>query len=331
MHLPLSLATIDVGAVAGGSARRDNTADEEASMIVIAGADGFVGRHIVARLTPNGEPFRALVRNAERARKVLPAGTQIVEGDTTQPATLGPALEGADTVIHCAFVVANRKERPGSGYREVNVGGTRNLVAAAQAAGVRRICVMGGLGTAPSPHDAYLQGRYEADEAVKQSGLGWSIIGPSVQFGPGSAFFSGLADLIRSPLPVVPMIGDGRVRFQPIWVEDVVTCMLKMVREPDTYNGRSIDVGGPEIFTYQQILQLLMRTLRKRKLLVPGPKPLARIGIGIMEAVLPNPPATRAAIGLFDFDNVAGLDSVERNFGFAPLSLRAYLADHGVE
>ncbi|HEU5438964.1 MAG TPA: NAD(P)H-binding protein [Ktedonobacterales bacterium] len=300
-------------------------------MIVITGADGFVGRHIVARLTPDGEPFRALVRNVERARRVLPAGTQIVEGDTTRPTTLGPALEGADTVIHCAFLVANRKERPGATYREVNLGGTKNLVAAAQAAGVGRICVMGGLGTVPSPHDAYVQGRYEANEAVKQSGLGWAIIGPSVQFGPHSAFFSGLAGLIRSPLPVVPMIGDGSLRFQPIWVEDVVTCMLKMVREPDAYNGREIDIGGPEILTYRQILALLMRTLHKRKLLVPGPKPLARLGAGIMEAVLPNPPVTRAATGLFDVDNVAGLDSVERNFGFAPLSLRAYLADHGVE
>lgn len=328
VHSLLSLATIGVDAAAGGAT---TAADEEASMIVITGADGFVGRHIVARLTPDGEPFRALVRNVERARKVLPAGTQIVQGDTTQPSTLGPALEGADTVIHCAFLVANRKQPRGATYREVNLGGTKHLVAAAQAAGVRRICVMGGLGTVPSPHDAYLQGRYEADEAVKQSGLGWAIIGPSVQFGSHSPFFSGLADLIRSPLPVVPMIGDGSVRFQPIWVEDVVTCMLKMVREPDTYNGRVIDVGGPEIFTYRQILDLLMRTLRKRKLLVPGPKPLARLGAGIMEALLPNPPVTRAATGLFDFDNVAGLDSVERNFGFAPLSLRSYLADHGVE
>jgi NADH dehydrogenase len=190
---------------------------------------------------------------------------------------------------------------------------------------------MGGLGTVPSPHDAYLQERYEADEAVRQSGLGWSILGPSVQFGPNSPFISGLAGLIRSPLPVVPMIGDGKVRFQPIWVEDVVTCILKMVREPETYNGRSIDVGGPETFTYAQLLDLLMQTLHKRKVKVPGPKPLARLGAGLMEAVLPNPPVTRAATGLFDFDNVAGLDSVERNFSFAPVSLRAYLADHGVE
>ena len=300
-------------------------------MIVVTGADGFVGRHMVKRLVDEGIPVRALARNVARASEVLPQGVEITAGDTTKPATLSPALQGAETIIHCAFLVANKKQKAGSTYRETNVQGTKNLVAAAKAAGVTRICVMGGLGTVPSTRDAYLQGRYEADEAVKNSGLGWSILGPSVQFGAGSAFFSGLADLIRSPLPVVPMIGNGRVRFQPIWVEDVTSCMLKMARESEQYNGKAIDVGGPEVYTYAQILDMLMRAMGKRKLKVAGPKPLARLGAGVMEAVLPNPPVTRAATGLFDFDNVtSALDSVERNFGFQPMSLRTYLDEHGV-
>jgi uncharacterized protein YbjT (DUF2867 family) len=300
-------------------------------MIVVTGADGFVGRHIMQRLADEGSAARALVRNVTRASEVLPKGVEIVMGDTTKPDTLGPALQGAETVIHCAFLVANRKETPGSTYRETNVQGTKNLVAAAQRAGVARICVMGGLGTVPSQRDAYLQGRYEADQAVKNSGLGWSILGPSVQFGFHSAFFKGLADLIRGPLPVVPMIGNGKVRFQPIWVEDVTTCMLTMAREPERYNGQTIEVGGPEIFTYAQILDLLMRALDKHKIKVPGPKPFARIGAGLMEAVLPNPPITRAAMGLFNYDNVTALDSVERNFGFRPLSLRTYLEEYPVD
>lgn len=299
-------------------------------MIVVTGADGFVGRHIVKRLVDEGTPTRALARNVARASEVLPQGVEIVAGDTTKAATLGPALQDAETIIHCAFLVANRKQTAGSTYRETNVQGTTNLVSAAQRAGVARICVMGGLGTVPKPGDAYLQGRYEADQAVKNSGLGWSILGPSVQFGSGSPFFTGLADLIRSPLPAVPMIGNGRVRFQPIWVEDVTTCMLKMVREPEQYNGKAIDVGGPEIYTYAQILDMLMRAMGKRKPKVPGPTPLARLGAGIMEVVLPNPPVTRAATGLFDFDNVTALDAVERNFGFQPMSLRTYLDQHGV-
>jgi len=239
-------------------------------------------------------------------------------------------MAGVDAVVHGAFIVAIRKEGPGVNYYQSNVVGTRNLVEAARSAGVHRICVLGGLGTRPSSTDHYLQGRYEADETVKNSGLAWSIIGPSVQFGDGASFIAGLANLIRQA-PVVPMIGNGQRRFQPIWVEDVVTCVVKMIREPGRYDGRYIEVGGPTIYTYAQILDLLMRRMGKQKPKVPGPVPLARVGAGLMELVLKQPPITRAAVGLFDFDNVTALDSVSRNFDFVPQALDAYLTTHGVE
>jgi NADH dehydrogenase len=301
-------------------------------MLLVTGADGFVGRHLVARLVGEGTPSRALVRNLARARGVLPpAGVELVEGDTTNPGTLPPALAGVDTVIHCAFITANRKQRPDVNYYQTNVLGTRHLVAAAKDASVARIVVMGGLGTRPDKPGSYMQGRYEADQAVKRSGLAHSILGASVQFGKGSAFINGLADLIRSPAPFVPMIGSGKVRFQPIWVEDVVTCLLKMARETERYDGRTIEVGGPEILTYAQILDLLMATLGKRKRKLPGPRPLAALGAAAMQLVLRKPPITVAALGLFDFDNVATTDVVPREFGFTPTSLRDHLARYGVE
>lgn len=298
-------------------------------MILVTGASGFVGSHVMARLASEGEQPRGLVRNIEQARRRLPAGVALVAGDTTRPATLEAAVADVDTIIHCAFVTADRKQGPGVNYYATNVEGTANLVAAAKRAGVKRIVVGGGLGTKPASPGSYMEGRFLADEEVRKSGLGWSILGPSIQFGSGSAFFMGLAGLIRQA-PVVPMIGDGKRTFQPIWVEDVATCLLKMAREPERYDSRTIDVGGPEVYTYAQILDMLMETMGKRKIKVPGPMPLAALGAAVMEALLPKPPITRAAISLFSFDNVTTLDSVERNFGFAPLSLRTYLADHGV-
>jgi NADH dehydrogenase len=113
-------------------------------------------------------------------------------------------------------------------------------------------------------------------------------------------------------------------------VEDVTTCVLKMTREPERYDRRTIEVGGPEVYTYAQILDMLMATLGKRKPKVPGPVPLVAVGAAVMEAVLPKPPITRAALTLFTFDNVTDLDAVERNFGFTPQSLRTYLAEHGL-
>lgn len=298
-------------------------------MILVTGASGFVGSRVMARLAGEGERPRGLVRNVAQAKRRLPEGVDLVAGDTTQPATLDTAVAGIDTIIHAAFVTADRKQRPGVNYYATNVEGTANLVAAAKRAGVKRIVVAGGLGTKAAAPGSYMQGRYLADLEVKKSGLGWSILGPSIQFGAGAAFFTGLADLIRKA-PIVPMVGDGKRTFQPIWVEDVATCLLKMAREPERYDQQTIEVGGPDVYTYAQILDMLMATMGKRKAKLPGPLPLVALGASVMEALLPKPPITRAAIGLFTFDNVTAIDAVERNFGFTPLSLRTYLAEHGV-
>jgi uncharacterized protein YbjT (DUF2867 family) len=298
-------------------------------MLLVTGASGFVGSRLVTRLAQEGERPHALVRNADKAKKSLPAeGYDLYVGDTTLPSTMDAALVGVDTVIHAAFVTADRKQGPGVDYYKTNVLGTRNLVAAAQRAGVKRIIVLTGLGTKQAKPGSYMQGRYEAVQRVRESGLAWSALGPSILFGQGAAFFKGLSDLIRSIPGVVPMIGNGKVEFQPIWVEDVVTCLIKMTREPERYDGRLIDVGGPEVYTYAQILDLLMAKLHKQRVKVPGPMPLASLGAGVMELILPKPPVTRAAMALFEFPNVTEIDAVEKYFGFTPRSLKSYLDEN---
>jgi uncharacterized protein YbjT (DUF2867 family) len=295
-------------------------------MLLVTGAAGFVGSRLVARLAQEGERPHALVRDAAKARKTLPAdGYDLFIGDTTLPSTMDAALAGVDTA---AFITADRKQGPNDNYYKTNVLGTRNLVAAAKRAGVQRIIVLTGLGTKQDKPGSYMQGRYEAVQSVRESGLAWSVLGPSILFGPGAAFFKGLSDLIRSVPGVIPMIGNGKVEFQPIWVEDVVTCLVKMAREPERYDGRLIDVGGPEVYTYAQILDLLMAKLQKRRIKVPGPIPLASLGAGVMELVLPKPPVTRAAMALFEFPNVTDIDAVEKNFGFTPRSLKSYLDEN---
>jgi uncharacterized protein YbjT (DUF2867 family) len=151
-----------------------------------------------------------------------------------------------------------------------------------------------------------------------------------VQFGPRSAFFKGLADLIRQVPLVVPVAGSGHETFQPIWVEDVVTCTTKLIREP-ARDGHTYTVGGPDILTYNQILDLLMQTLHVKKTKLAAPKPFAFLGAAVMEALLPKPPLTVAALGLFDFPNTTDLDAVETQFGFKPLALSTYLAQYGVD
>jgi uncharacterized protein YbjT (DUF2867 family) len=299
-------------------------------MILITGADGYIGRHLVARLVAEGERPRCLVRNKERAASVLPVDkVELVLGDTTKPETLPAAVQGIETIVHAAFITADRKLSSRSQYNETNVTGTANLVKAAREAGVKRIIEISGLGTRPDKPGSYMQGRYLAEKLVKESGLQWTIIQPSVLFGKGAPFFKGLTDLIHST-PVVPLIGGGTIRFQPIYVEDVVTVIMKVLADPQGTADKTYTIGGPEYYSFTQIINELLHAMHKTRIEVPTPTPLVGIGAVAMEAVLPKPPLTRAAMGLFTFDNITERDAVQRNFGFTPMSFTDYLAEYGV-
>ncbi len=299
-------------------------------MILITGATGYIGRHLVARLVIQGEPPRCLVRDINRAKRLLPADkVELVRGATTSPDSLGAAVQGVDTIVHAAFLTADRKQSIANEYEKTNVQGTANLIKAAKNAGVKRIIEISGLGTKPDKPGSYMQGRYLAEKMLKESGLNWTIIQPSVLFGKNAPFIKGLADLIRTA-PVVPLIGGGKTRFQPIWVEDVVTVIIKVLEDPAGTTNRTYTIGGPAYYSFSQIIDVLLKTMNKQSIKVPAPLPFVCVGAAVMEAVLPKPPITTAAMTLFTFDNTTDLKSVERNFGFTPMSFTTYMKEHGV-
>ncbi|HEV7236378.1 MAG TPA: NAD(P)H-binding protein, partial [Ktedonobacteraceae bacterium] len=302
----------------------------EGAMILITGATGYIGRHLVSRLVEQGERPRCLVRDTKRAANVLPADkVELIQGDTTQPASLKAALNGVETVVHAAFITADRKQSAGNSYAETNVQGTSYLVKAAKEAGVKRIVEISGLGTRPDKLGSYMQGRFLAEKMVKDSGLDWTIIQPSVLFGKGAPFIKGLADLIRSA-PVVPLIGGGSILFQPIYVEDVVTIILKVLADPTGTNKKTYVIGGPAYYSFTQVIDVLLHVMHKSRIKAPAPIPLVGIGAAVMEALLPKPPLTKAAMTLFTFNNTTDLQSVERDFGFTPTSFTEYLQKEGV-
>ncbi len=299
-------------------------------MILITGATGYIGRHLVNRLVSQGERPRCLVRDINRAKRLLPASkVECVVGETTSLSSLEAAVRGVDTVIHAAFLTADNKQSTGNEYEKTNVQGTANLIKAAKNAGVKRVIEISGLGTKPDKPGSYMQGRYLSEKMLKESGLNWTIIQPSVLFGKNAPFIKGLADLIRTS-PVVPLIGNGKTMFQPIWVEDVITVIIKVLEDPEHTTKRTYTIGGPKYYSFAQIIDVLLKSMHKQRIKAPAPRPFVAIGAAAMEAVLPHPPITKAAMALFEFDNITDLQSVERDFGFTPMSFTTYMKEHGV-
>ncbi|MGH7693139.1 MAG: SDR family oxidoreductase, partial [Candidatus Dormibacteria bacterium] len=242
--------------------------------MLVTGANGFIGNRLVRRLASNGRSVRAMVRTLEGVR--LPDGVPVVQADVTKPETLGAAVTGITVVVHAAALVANLKEPYPGAYQAVNVRGTQSLVEAAQRAKVERFALLSGMDTQPGKVGSYMATRWGMEEAVRQGGIPYVVLQPSVLFGDGAPFVTELAKLART-FSVVPAIGGGGVMFQPIWVEDVVSCLVECLDRTDVLGG-TYPVGGAE-----------GRAMGKRRTTVALPVPVARGAAALMTAALSHP------------------------------------------
>lgn len=284
-------------------------------MILVTGGTGFVGSHLVERLRQEGRPVRCLVRDPSRAGHLRERGVELVAGDITEPTSLGPALRGVEAVVHLVAIIREQGDRT---FQKVNVEGTGNVVGAAKAAGVRRFVHMSALGAVDDPRYRYIYSKWQAEEIVRKSGLDWTIFRPSVIYGPGFGFFDRLWQSVKlSPPPIVPVPGSGKTRFQPIWVGDVATCIVKAVDDPSTA-GKLYEIGGPEHLTFEQMLDGVMKVRGVRRLKVKVPLFLMRPVVPLMGLVLRDPPVSSVELKQLDVDNVTAIDSVVKNFGFQP-------------
>jgi NADH dehydrogenase len=262
------------------------------------------------------------------AAYAAPPGVEVVQGDVTKPETLVPAVDGVSALVRSVAITGDIKEPYRGAYDDVHRKGTENTVRAAQAAGVQRIVLVSGLGTKPAPRGTYMATRWDMEEAVRQGGIPHVIIQPSVQLGPGSEFMARLAGLAKRS-PVMPLLGGGRTRFQPITAGDVARCIE--VALADTSLAGAYAIGGSEYATFREIIEVILEALGKRRLLAPLPMPLARVQARLMTAVLPHPPLTPGTVELLSFENATEIDAVDRNFGFHPTGFRAYVKEHGIE
>ena len=243
--------------------------------VFVAGGTGFVGGHLLRALRQ--EVHEIVLLTHDRSRGPEP-GITIVRGDVTDHVAVGAAAWGCDTAINLVGII---REFPSKGitYDQLHTQATRNVVDAAREAGIRRYIQMSALGTRKDAVSNYHQTKYAAEEYVRASGLDWTIFRPSLIFGPQDAFVNMIADQILK-FPVVPVIGDGSYRMQPIHADDVARCFVQALERPETVR-HTYELCGPDRLSYIQMLAVVGKVLGKS-----GVKTI-KSPLGLMKAVVP--------------------------------------------
>jgi NADH dehydrogenase len=283
--------------------------------IFLTGGTGFVGREVVRQLCGAGHKVRCLVRDMERAKRLLPSIVELQPGDLTDPEGFKAGLKECQAVIHLVGILV---EKGGSTFERIHHQGTTDLLRAASEAGIRRVVHMSTLGSRPNAKSRYHQTKYQAEQAVIRSGLDWTIFRPSVIFGPGDQFVNLLARIIQSA-PVMPIIGPGESRIQPISVRNVASCFALAVGDSSSHR-KIYELGGPQRLTYNEVYQIIAEVLKKKKKAVHIPIPLVTPGALIAELLLPNPPITREQLIMLQEDNICDSTDAVHDFSLELLS-----------
>jgi NADH dehydrogenase len=273
--------------------------------VLLIGGDGFVGRHLARELDERGHDVTSLSRDPDPS--VLPAGVDTVSGDVTEQASIEPACAGMDAVVN--LVALSPLFTPDGGeemHEVIHLGGTENVVAAAEAAGVDRIVQLSALGADSRGATHYIRAKGRAEEVVRNSDLEWVIFRPSVVFGEGGEFVGftkRLKKLFAPGLPLYPLPGGGKkTRFQPVWVGDLVSMIADGVADDDRA-GETYAVGGPAVLTLREITELVYESEGKSISIVPLPMGLAGIGLKTL-SVLPGFPMGGDQYRSLNIDNV---------------------------
>jgi uncharacterized protein YbjT (DUF2867 family) len=282
-------------------------------MILVTGGTGFVGPRIVHALRERDLPVGALVRDpdGEAATTLAAWGAELVQGDMTDRESLRRGVEGSEAVVHLVAIRQGSADQ----FRRVMEEGTRELVAAAKEAGVKRFVLMSALGTSEQTKDLvpYYHAKWEMEQAVSGSGLEHVIFRPSFVFARDGGILPTFRRLARLS-PVTPIIGSGKQRIQPIWIEDVAAYFAQGVDKAEAAN-RSFELGGPDAVSWNEFWTRLKRALGQRRPSVHVPMALMRANALLTERLPGNVPLTRDLLKMLEHgDNVVSNDDAVRTF-----------------
>jgi uncharacterized protein YbjT (DUF2867 family) len=289
-------------------------------MILVTGATGFVGSHLVKRMRELNLPVRALVRRPEQAERLRELGAELAQGDISDKASLEKAAQGCEQFVHLVGII---QESARATFRNVHVEGTRNALDAAQKAGVRGFFFQSALGTRSGAKSEYHRTKWEAEELVRASGLAYTILRPSLMYGPGDQFTIRLSDMIRLS-PVLPIIGSGKSKVQPLFIDDAVACMIKALTS-DCCTNRTLEIGGPGQLTYEEVTRAIADAMSIKRPVVHMPLFFMKAAARMFETVLPKPPVTTDQLIMLQEDNVCSMTDIREALGVEPVEFRAGL------
>jgi NADH dehydrogenase len=278
---------------------------EEAAMILVAGGTGFVGAGIVRELVRRRESVRVMSRDPQAARRRFQGlPVESVAGDVRRPDTVAAAVAGCDTVISSlAFPnLPIEDKRKGYTFVEIDQEGSKRVLEAAQAAGAKTFVYMSAVGAAPDGRYHWFRAKAEAERAVRESGVGYVIWRPTWVYGPEDKALNRFAGFALR-LPFLPVIGSGKQQMQPVFIDDVGRAVCDGLATAAA-RGRTIEIGGPEVMSMNEVLRTMLRVMGKRRLMLHTPVPVMKLVAALM-APLPNRPLTPDAVDFIAMDAVA--------------------------
>jgi len=295
-------------------------------MILLTGATGFVGSNLMKELLKQGLQVRCLVRNPDRADALKKAGAELVKGDITDKDSIAKALEDdkVEAAVHLVGILA---ETGKATFEAIHTQGTRNMVEACKAKGIKRFIHISALGTKANARSQYHKTKWAAEEIIRASGLGYTIFRPSVMFGKEDKFTNLFAGIIKiSPFIMIP--GNGQNKMQPVFVKDLASAMTMTVKDSRHIN-KVYEIGGPEKLAFDEIIDTVCRVLGKMRLKIHIPIWFMRPGAAIAECILRKPPITRDQLLMLEEDNVTDNNALESVFNIKPVGfeegIRSYL------
>ena len=290
--------------------------------VLVTGASGFVGLHLVPELIRRGRPVRGMVRKRSRGRPLEQAGAELVEGDLLDPASLARAVHGCSAVIHLAAVAdssdADLNER-------VNVGGSRSLAEAALEAGAIRIVNISSTCAGRELQDAYGDTKLRAEREFNLEGLAVTHMRPTMMYGHGSKEFDLFSGVVRRA-PRVPIPGDGSAMMRPVFVADAVELLLRVL-ERDEAASRTYDVAGPETISFNDFIGAMGRAMGRTSKPLHIPASAALLGARILGRLMAHPFINVDQVMAFLQDTVVDIEPARRDFGWDPRPLDEGLAE----